>query len=80
MPLLVLLLAKIGIVTAQFLRKYRRHAFVVIITAAAIITPSTDPFSLTIVTIPLYLLYEASISVAAKVQKQDAEKENEEWS
>ncbi|ANH79593.1 twin arginine-targeting protein translocase TatC [Niabella ginsenosidivorans] len=79
MPLLVLLLAKIGIVTAKFLRKYRRHAFVVIITAAAIITPSTDPFSLMIVTIPLYLLYEASISVAAKVQKADKE-QAEEWS
>ncbi len=79
MPLLVLLLAKIGIVTAKFLRKYRRHAFVVIITAAAIITPSTDPFSLMIVTIPLYLLYEASISVASKVQKAD-EEQTEEWS
>ena len=79
MPFLVLLLAKIGIVTAKFLRKYRRHAFVVIITAAAIITPSTDPFSLMIVTIPLYLLYEASISVASKVQKAD-EEQTEEWS
>ncbi len=52
MPLLVMVLAKIGIVTGKFLRKYRRHAFVIIIIAAAIITPSTDPFSLTIVTIP----------------------------
>jgi sec-independent protein translocase protein TatC len=77
MPLLVLLLAKIGIITSKFLRKYRRHAFVVIIIAAAIITPSTDPFSLTIVTIPLYLLYEASIMVAAKVEKTEA---LEEWS
>ncbi|MBN8688308.1 MAG: twin-arginine translocase subunit TatC [Chitinophagales bacterium] len=79
MPLLVMVLARIGIVTARFLRKYRRHAFVLIVIAAAIITPSTDPFSLTIVTIPLYLLFEASIIVAAKVNKQQEEKEKE-WS
>ncbi|MEO8405644.1 MAG: twin-arginine translocase subunit TatC [Chitinophagaceae bacterium] len=79
MPLLVMLLAKIGIVTAKFLRKYRRHAFVLILIAAAIITPSTDPFSLTIVTIPLYLLYEASIMVASRINK-DQKKKEDEWS
>lgn len=79
MPLLVMVLARIGIVTAKFLRKYRRHAFVIIVIAAAIITPSTDPFSLTIVTIPLYLLFEASIMVAARINQQQ-EKEAKEWS
>lgn len=79
MPLLVMVLARIGIVTAKFLRKYRRHAFVIIIIAAAIITPSTDPFSLTIVTIPLYLLFEASIIVASRINKSQ-EKEIKEWS
>lgn len=79
MPLLVMVLARIGIVTARFLKKYRRHAFVIIITAAAIITPSTDPFSLTIVTIPLYALYEASIMVASRINKKQ-QKEEEEWS
>lgn len=79
MPLLVMVLARIGIVTAKFLRKYRRHAFVIIVIAAAIITPSTDPFSLTIVTIPLYLLFEASIMVAARINKQQ-EKAQKEWS
>ncbi len=76
MPLLVMLLARIGIVTAEFLRTYRRHAFVIILIAAAIITPSTDPFSLTIVTIPLYLLFEASIVLAGRVRRA----EKEEWS
>jgi sec-independent protein translocase protein TatC len=80
MPLLVMVLARIGIVTAKFLRKYRRHAFVIIVIAAAIITPSTDPFSLTIVTIPLYVLFEASIAVASRVNKRQALKEKEEWS
>lgn len=74
MPLLVMVLARIGIVTAKFLRKYRRHAFVVILIAAAIITPSTDPFSLTIVTIPLYLLFEASIIIASRINKSQKKK------
>ena len=50
-----------------------------IIIAAAIITPSTDPFSLTIVTIPLYLLFEASIIIASRINKRQ-EKEMKEWS
>ena len=79
MPLLVMVLTKIGIISARFLRKYRRHAFVIIVIAAAIITPSTDPFSLTIVTIPLYLLFEASIIVASRINKRQ-EKEAKEWS
>jgi len=78
MPLLVMVLARIGIVTGSFLKKYRRHAFVIILIAAAIITPSTDPFSLTIVTIPLYLLFEASIVIASRIQRSK-EKEIKEW-
>lgn len=79
MPLLVMVLTRIGILKARFLKKYRRHAFVIIITAAAIITPSTDPFSLTIVTIPLYALYEASIVIASRINKRQ-EAEAKEWS
>ena len=79
MPLLVMVLAKIGILTAAFLRKYRRHAFIIIIIAAAIITPSTDPFSLAIVTIPLYLLFEASIIIAARINRSH-ERQMKEWS
>lgn len=80
MPLLVSVLARIGIVTARFLRKYRRHAFVIILIAAAIITPSTDPFSLTIVTIPLYALFEASIIIASRINKRQEEERAKEWS
>jgi sec-independent protein translocase protein TatC len=79
MPLLMSLLARIGIVSARFLRQYRRHAFVIILIAAAIITPSTDPFSLTIVTIPLYLLFEASIIITARIDKRRA-KQEQQWS
>ncbi|HVZ55628.1 MAG TPA: twin-arginine translocase subunit TatC [Chitinophagaceae bacterium] len=80
MPLLVMVLAKIGIITPAFLKRYRRHAFVIILIAAAIITPSTDPFSLTLVTIPLYILYEASIAVASRVYKDKAKQDAQEWS
>ena len=80
MPLLVAVLTRIGIVTAKFLKKFRRHAFVVILIAAAIITPSTDPFSLTLVTIPLYALYEASILIASRIARDRAEEEAKEWS
>ena len=79
MPLLVMILAKIGIVTGTFLRKYRKHAFVLIVIAAAIITPSTDPFSLAIVAIPLYILFEASIIVASRINKKQ-NKQTKEWS
>jgi sec-independent protein translocase protein TatC len=79
LPLLVMVLARIGIVTGRFLKKYRRHAFVLILIAAAIITPSTDPFSLTIVTIPLYLLYEASIIIASRINRRQQAEMNE-WS
>lgn len=81
LPLLILLLSQAGIVTSKFLRKYRRHALVVILIAAAIITPTTDPFSLTIVTLPLYLLFEASIILAKRVEKRRSDEEaKEEWS
>lgn len=80
LPLLILLLAKAGIVRAAMLRKYRRHAFVVILIAAAIITPTTDPFSLAVVAAPLYLLFEISIRLAAKGEKNELENSNEEWS
>lgn len=79
LPLLVMVLAKIGILTGRFLRKYRRHAVIIILIAAAIITPSTDPFSLTIVFIPLYLLFEASIIIASRINKKQEKKMNE-WS
>lgn len=80
MPLLVALLTRIGIITSKFLRRYRRHAFVIILIAAAIITPSTDPFSLTLVTIPLYALYEASIIIASRINRVKAKEQAEEWS
>ena len=66
LPILAFFLARIGVITADFMRKYRRHAIVVILIVAAIITPP-DVFSQILVTLPLLVLYEVSIFIAARV-------------
>ncbi|MCD8282686.1 MAG: twin-arginine translocase subunit TatC [Prevotella sp.] len=66
MPLVVWLLGCLGLIDRPFLRRYRRHAVVVLLVLAALITPSGDPFSLLIVFLPLYLLYELSIFMVCK--------------
>ena len=63
-PIAVLALTALGIVTPQFLSRYRRHAIVVCLVAAAFITPGADPYSLFALAIPLYFLYELSVIVA----------------
>jgi sec-independent protein translocase protein TatC len=69
LPIIAFFLTKIGLVTPTFMRKYRRHAIVVIFIIAAIITPP-DVFSQTLVAIPLLILYEVSILISARVVKQ----------
>ena len=69
MPSLAVILSKIGILTKSFLKKYRRHAFVVMLVLAAFITPSGDPFTLMAVGLPLYGLYELSILVCRDIDK-----------
>lgn len=69
-PLLVVLLVWIGLVKVAFLRRYRRHAIVVIMTLAAIVTPTTDPSQMLLFSGPLYALYELAIVVAARIEKQ----------
>jgi sec-independent protein translocase protein TatC len=71
LPIVAFFLTKIGIITPTFMRKYRKHAIVVIFIIAAIITPP-DVFSQTLVAIPLLLLYEVSIFISARVMKQKA--------
>jgi len=60
-PVLTWFLARMGILKADHLRRYRRHVFVAILILAAVITPTGDPFTLLLVTLPVYLLYELSI-------------------
>lgn len=70
LPVIVYFLAKIGLLTADFMKKYRKHAVVVLLIIAAVVTPSPDIASQLLVFIPLYALYEASIFVAKKVQRE----------
>lgn len=60
LPLLGWLLGKMGLITRVFFSRYRRHAIVALLVLAALITPTGDPFTLLIVFIPLYLLYEGT--------------------
>ncbi len=72
MPMLSYALSRFGVVTPQFLRKYWRHALVIILIAAAIITPTPDPFNQLLLAAPLYGLYELSIIVARLAYRQRA--------
>ncbi|MEP6794425.1 MAG: twin-arginine translocase subunit TatC [Saprospiraceae bacterium] len=75
LPVVIYFLAKIGIVSSNMLSQYRRHAIVIITIVAAVITPTTDIFTMTMVGVPLYALYEVSIIVTRRVDKERAEKQ-----
>jgi len=76
LPIIAFFLTKIGVITPTFMRKYRKHAIVVIFIIAAIITPP-DVFSQTLVAIPLLILYEVSIVISARVMKQKEKDHND---
>ncbi|MDR1610402.1 MAG: twin-arginine translocase subunit TatC [Candidatus Symbiothrix sp.] len=71
MPLISWLLSQIGILKKSFFKTYRRHAIVALLFLAAIITPTGDPFTLSLVFIPLYALYEFSILLVKADPKED---------
>lgn len=80
LPIAIFVLTKIGIIGPQFMRTYRRHAVVVILIVAAVITPSPDITSQLLVAFPLYILYEISIVISAREEKRrlaDLEKESD---
>lgn len=68
LPIIIYFLSKIGIVTPKFLKKYRRHAIVILFIIAGILTPA-DPISIFLVAIPLLALYEISIIISKRVYK-----------
>jgi sec-independent protein translocase protein TatC len=70
LPILVYFLTRFGLMSPEFMRKYRKHAVVVILIVAAVITPSPDVTSQLLVALPLYFLYEASIFVSYFVVKK----------
>ena len=65
-PTVVAVLSSMGMLTKEGLSSYRKHAICVVLVLAAVITPSGDPFSLMVVSVPLYLLYEFSILICRK--------------
>lgn len=70
LPIVIYFLTKIGLMTPAFMRQYRKHAVVVILVVAAVITPSPDITSQLLVALPLYVLYELSIFVSMFVYKK----------
>jgi len=74
LPVVTYVLTRIGLVTPNFLKKYRKYAFVAILIIAAIITPSPDWMSQTIVTIPLVILYELSIIISKRIYNEEEAK------
>jgi sec-independent protein translocase protein TatC len=72
LPMVSFFLTKLGILTPKFMRKYRRHAIVIILILAAFLTPGADPVSQVILAVPLVLLYEISIFISKLSSKKSA--------
>lgn len=71
LPMISFFLSKIGILKPQFMRKYRKHAIVLILLVAGIVTPSPDITSQMLLGVPLFLLYEISIVICKLSQKKE---------
>ena len=67
LPVVCGLMGKMGLINGHLMAQYRRHALVAILIVAAIITPTTDAFTLFVVAVPVYLLYELSIVIVRKL-------------
>ncbi len=74
LPIVIFFLTKTGLISPQVLRRYRRHAFVIILIIGAIITPP-DVFSQLLVSLPVYLLFEISISISAWTLRNEEQSE-----
>lgn len=73
-PVLAYFLARMGVITADMLRRYRRHAVLVIVILAAVITPTGDAFTLMLVSVPIWLLYELSVWIVRRQEKNVIDK------
>lgn len=69
LPVVIFILSKLGIMTPSFMRASRRYAVVLILIVAAVVTPTADPYTMMIVAMPLFLLYELSIMISANIEK-----------
>jgi len=70
LPVIIYILSKVGIMTPAFMRASRRYSTVLILIIAAVVTPTADPYTMMIVAMPLFLLYELSIYISANIEKK----------
>ncbi len=70
-PVLAWLAAKLGFLKSSFMTHYRRHAIVIILILAAVITPTSDVFTLLIVAVPIWILYEFSVILVRGVESRE---------
>lgn len=75
LPILIYILVSLGVLNAGFMRRTRRYAIVIILIIAAIITPTPDALTMSVVAFPLLILYEVGIWVAVSVEKRKAKRE-----
>lgn len=73
LPMVSYFLARFGLLTPAFMRHYRRHAIVAIMIASALLTPTTDPFTMLVFALPMLVLYEISIWIAATARRKHEE-------
>ena len=76
-PVLCWLFAQLGLLSTSFMRMYRKHAIVLVLVIAAVITPTSDVFTLLMVAFPILLLYEASIWIVRRVEKNKLKTERQ---
>ncbi len=69
-PVLCSILGRMGLLSSELMKRYRRHAIVIIVLIGAIITPTGDPFTLTVVSLPMWLLYEAGIASVKRMERR----------
>jgi sec-independent protein translocase protein TatC len=70
LPIVVYFTSRAGLVTSQMMKEYRKHAIIVILILGAMLTPP-DPFSQVLIAVPLVLLYQISIYIAKRVERQE---------
>ncbi|MFN8664596.1 MAG: twin-arginine translocase subunit TatC [Thermomicrobiales bacterium] len=73
LPVIMFLLAKLGVASPQKMRAFRKYAILILLIVSAVITPSTDPFNMAVVAVPLLVLYEAGIIISMLFAKRPVE-------
>ncbi len=75
LPVVMFILAKLGVASPEKMRSFRKYAILILLVLSAVITPSTDPFNMAIVAVPLLLLYEAGIVIARIFARKPVEEQ-----